>query len=294
MTQTSGAPGFLGQFTLINEIIGDILMPKVPQKFFEQAEIEAISKALGDTSNGLNGSEIGFLLAQAKIKDIDPNNTKWKRLYNAFVESQNKGGNRTHILEFIRQTFNPQKYLQHPERFDELRNALNEALSFSGLEVDEGGNLNSSERVATLSEANERAKKLRAGLDSRKTHPEVLKYCKSELLDKNYFHAVLEAVKSIFDRTRTLTGLDDDGAKLIDAVFSGDAPVLIINNHNTQTEKKEQVGFSNLLKGIYGMFRTPLAHEAKISWNIELQDAEDLMSMVSMIHRRLDRAVKIK
>ena len=149
------------------------------------------------------------------------------------------------------------------------------------------------EKVATLSEANERAKKLRAGLDSRNTHPEVLKYCKSELLDKNYFHAVLEAVKSIFDRTRALTGLDDDGAKLIDAVFSGDAPVLIINNHNTQTEKKEQVGFSNLLKGIYGMFRTPLAHEAKISWTIELQDAEDLMSMVSMVHRRLDKAVKI-
>ena len=115
-----------------------------------------------------------------------------------------------------------------PQRFDALRDALNEALSFSGLEVDEGGNLNPSEKVVTLSEANERAKKLRAGLDSRNTHPEVLKYCKSELLDKNYFHAVLEAVKSIFARTRTLTGLNDDGAKLIDAVFSGFARLLLM------------------------------------------------------------------
>ena len=265
-----------------------------PTKVFDVAAIEAISRALGDTDNGLSGNEIGSLLRQARMEDITPSNTKWKRLHNAFVVSQTKNNKRTHILAFIRFSLKPQRYINNPQRFDTLRDALNKALSFSGLEVDEGGNLNSSEKVATLSEANERAKKLRAGLDSRNTHPEVLKYCKSELLDKNYFHAVLEAVKSIFARTRILTGLDDDGAALIDAVFSGDAPVLIINNHNTQTEKKEQTGFSNLLKGIYGMFRTPLAHEAKISWTIELQDAEDLMSMVSMIHRRLDRAVKIK
>ena len=269
-------------------------MPKVDKKFFTPVEIEAISQALGDTNNGLSGTEIGFLLAQAKIKDIDPNNTKWKRLYNAFVESQNKKQTRTHILEFIRCSLNPQRYVNDTQRFDALRDAFNKALSFSGLEVDEGGNLNSSKKVATLSEANERAKKLRAGLDSRNPHPEVLKYCKSELLDKNYFHAVLEAVKSIFARIRTLTGLDDDGAKLIDAVFSGDAPILVINKRNTQTEKTEQTGFCTLLKGIYGMFRNPLAHEAKISWTIELQDAEDLMSMVSMVHRRLDGAVKIK
>ena len=264
-----------------------------PPKVFDGAEIEAISKALGDTNNGLSGSEIGFLLAQAKIKDIDPDNTKWKRLYNAFVESQNKGKNRRHILAFIRFSLNPQRYINNTQRFDELRDALNKALSFSGLEVDEGGNLNSSEKVATLSEANERAKKLRAGLDSRNTHPEVLRYCRDELLDKNYFHAVLEAVKSIFARIRSLTGINEDGAKLIDKVFSGDSPVLIINKHETKTEKQEQVGFCNLLKGIYGMFRNPLAHEAKVLWVIELQDAEDLMSMVSMIHRRLDKAVKI-
>ena len=134
---------------------------------------------------------------------------------------------------------------------------------------------------------------MKTGLISRGTHPEVLKYCKSELLDENYFHAVLEAVKSIFARVRDLTGIHEDGAKLIDKVFAGDKPKLKINNYRTGTERQEQVGFAHLLKGIYSMFRSPLAHEAKIHWPIEFQDAEDLMSMVSMIHRRLDKAVKI-
>ena len=268
-------------------------MVKVEPKYFNQEEIESISQALGDTNDGLTGTEIGHLLKQAKIDDVAPGFTKWKRLHNAFVESQIKKQNRTHILQFIRQALKPQRYISDPVRFDTLRNNLNRALWFSGLEVNEAGKLDSCERVSTLSEASERADKLKAGLDSRGTHPEVLKYCKSELLDENYFHAVLEAVKSIFARVRDLTDEDDDGVKLIDAVFSGHAPKLIINNHKTKTEKQEQTGFSSLLKGIYSMFRSPPAHEAKIHWPIEFQDAEDLMSMVSMIHRRLDKAVKI-
>ena len=137
-----------------------------------------------------------------------------------------------------------------------------------------------------------RAKELRESLIKRDTHPEVLKYCKRELLDENHYHAVLEAVKSIFARIRDFTDIDEDGNSLIDIVFTGDTPRLKINNYGTKTEKQEQAGFTNLLKGIYSMFRNPLAHQAKIHWPIELQDAEDLMTVVSMVHRRLDKAVK--
>jgi uncharacterized protein (TIGR02391 family) len=47
------------------------------------------------------------------------------------------------------------------------------------------------------------------------------------------------------------------------------------------------------LKGVFGTFRNVTAHAPKIHWTIEEQDALDLLTMVSYLHRRLDRAVKV-
>lgn len=43
-----------------------------------QGILERISKILGDTSNGLTGSEISYFLQQCNIKDVTPEITKWK------------------------------------------------------------------------------------------------------------------------------------------------------------------------------------------------------------------------
>ncbi len=59
------------------------------EKQFSQSELEAIAAALGDTSEGLTGSEIGHILATLKMADPNPDMTKWKRLHNAFVERPN-------------------------------------------------------------------------------------------------------------------------------------------------------------------------------------------------------------
>jgi len=48
----------------------------------------------------------------------------------------------------------------------------------------------------------------------------------------------------------------------------------------------------NLMKGIFGTFRNPTAHAPKILWNISEQDALDLLTMVSFLHRRLDSAAR--
>ena len=115
-------------------------------------------------------------------------------------------------------------------------------------------------------------------------------FCREELLADDYFHAVLEAVKSIADKIRTRTGLSDDGNTLIDRALAGELPMLVINPLKTESEKSEQKGFTNLLRGTFGMFRNTTAHEARIHWPIGKDDAEDLLSLVSLIHRRLDAA----
>ncbi len=261
-----------------------------PVSTFTQSQIEAIAAALGDTALGLSGSEISHLLVVATITDPGEGMTKRHRLHNALAESQNKRGDRGAILKFMRQAMRPERYLRAPERYEPMRAKLNAALAFAGLEFDAAGELGSSSKVATLPKAERRARELRADLELRGVHEDVLRFCRSELLVDNYFHATLEAVKSIADKLRSRTGLDDDGAVLVDRVFAGELPMLAINAFATKSERDEQKGFANMLKGVFGMFRNPTAHEAKINWAMSRVDAEDLLSLASLIHRRVDAA----
>lgn len=260
------------------------------EKVFTDSELQAIASALADTSEGLTGSEIGYLLSSLGLSDPTPTFTKWKRLYNAFVERQNQSQNRRAVLEFIRRAMKPERYAKEPGRFEPMRANLNRALAFCGLAVDATGKLSEVAQAKTLGEAMRRAQELRADLASRGVHPDVLVFCRAELVADNYFHAVLEATKSIFDKLRTKTGFTEDGAPLVDRAFSGDPPKIAINPLSTESQKSEQKGFANLLKGIYGMFRNTTAHEARIHWPMGKDDAEDLLSLASMVHRRLDAA----
>jgi hypothetical protein len=174
------------------------------EKTFTQSELEAIAQALGDTSDGLTGSEIGHILASLKMVDPTPDMTKWKRLHNAFVERQNFSGNRRAILQFIREAMKPERYARQAERIEPMRANLNRALAFVGMAVNVDGTLVAADQVRTLSEALRRAQELRADLAARDVHPDVLVFCREELLADNYFHAVLEATKSIADKLRSL------------------------------------------------------------------------------------------
>jgi uncharacterized protein (TIGR02391 family) len=257
--------------------------------FFTQDQLEAIAGALGDTDAGLTGAEIQHLLASSKMADPGPI-TKRVRIYNAFAESQNTKKNRKNVLEFIRLAMKPARYSRQPERYEPMRALLNQALAFAGLVVDDTGNLTKTEAAQTLPEAQRRARDLRADLEGRGVHPDVLKFCRAELVADNYFHAVQEAVKSVADKMRGRTGLADDGAALVDRVLGGDPPLLAINSRTSASERSEQNGFANLVRGTFGMFRNPTAHEARIHWAMTKEDAEDLLTIVSLIHRRLDQA----
>jgi len=257
---------------------------------FSPAQLEAIAGALGDTNEGLAGSEIKHLLVTCKIADTDPDLTKRLRLYNAFAHNQDERQDRTHILAFIRKAMKPERFVRLPARFEPMRARLNCALAFSGLAIDESGTLKEVEQVRTLSDAQRRVHELRADLIRRGVHSDVLRFCREELLSDDYFHAVLEAVKSVMDKLRSKTGLTDDGATLIDRALSGTPPMLTINLMRTESERSEQKGFANLVRGTFGMFRNTTAHAARIQWPMTKDDAEDLLSLVSLIHRRLDAA----
>jgi len=264
---------------------------------FEQETLQAICNVLGDTDYGLTGSEIGRLLDRLGIGDPTTTDTKRYRLFNALNERQKQDGCGNQIVAFIHAAMNPVSYAKQREHYEFFRNELNVALAFAGLRLGEDGKLRRDKQAKTLSEAEERAQSLQRKLKSRGVHPDVLKFCRAELLQKNYFHAVFETTKSVAGKIRQKADLTTDGARLVDDAFAlgqSGMPVLAVNSLQTETEKSEQKGFANLLKGLFGTFRNTTAHAPKIRWEIKEQDALDLFSLASLCHRRIDAAVNVK
>lgn len=255
--------------------------------------LEGICRIVADTGTGLTGSEIGKFILDSKMRDISPEMTKWKRLYNSCIDIQNRTGFSNNILTLIQSSYHPSRFLNRKEQFEEKRSELNTILSFIGLQLSEKSRFQPVIKAETISDAEKRATLLMTKLKERDVHEDIIKFCKSELLQNNYFHAVFEATKSVADKIRQITGLTQDGSELVDLAFSSKKPIILINSFVTQTEQSEHKGFANLLKGFFGIFRNTTAHAPKIKWTIEENDALDMMSMASLMHRKLDNATKI-
>ena len=265
-------------------------------KNIDLGSLESICKILGDTNNGISGTEISKYLAETSIKDPQLNSTKWKRLYDALSTKQSEDRCSNNILAFIKYVLRPSRHIHRKEWFKNIRTELNYVLSFEGFELTESGDIRETDKVKTFSEAEERAQNLRKTLLDRKIHSDILTFCKAELLVDNYFHAVFEATKSIAEKIRIKTNLTADGSELVDQAFSykGKIPYLALNNLTTESHESEQKGFMNLLKGVFGTFRNTTAHAPKITWEVNEQDALDTLSMISLIHRKLDKAIEAK
>jgi uncharacterized protein (TIGR02391 family) len=228
------------------------------------------------------------------LVDPDVGLTKWKRLFNALAQAQNKSQVGNHLIMFVNRAMAPARYISTPELFEWRRDGLNVSLAFAGYSVRDDGKVVHATRETTLSGALARASQLHSLLESRGTHSEVLKYCRAELLQENYFHAVLEAVKGMAERIRQLSGQGMDGAELVNLVFSTKAPILAFNSLETETEISEQKGIAHLLVGVFGAIRNPTAHAPKVMWAMPEQDAADVFALLSFVHRKLDNATKVQ
>ena len=258
-----------------------------------EAFSESLLRQIGHASeNAATHRELTDLLNECQISG-QGGNLKWERIFLALSARQKQDGCGNNIVAFIQASMNPVRFVGQRDRQLDVRHRLNEVLAFAGFQVRDDGKLRQVAVARTVDEAMERAGNLRRALSQRNVHPDVLRFCRAELLQQNYFHAVFEATKSVADKIREKTGLESDGAEPVDQAFSVRNPLLAINSLRSETELSEQKGFANLLKGVFGTFRNVTAHAPKIRWPIEEHDALDLLTMVSFLHRRLDRAVKV-
>jgi uncharacterized protein (TIGR02391 family) len=261
-------------------------MSAVPS--FPGSQLEGLAKVLGGCGTG---SDISLVLTDCGWEDCSGESTKWRRIHAILQARQKQDRCANQVLHFIRSLLNPARFVGRQEIFETNRRELNAILAFSGLEYGPDGQFRAVTAAQTIPEAEERAKVLRSKFQGRQMHSEVLRYCSAELLQKNYFHAVFEAAKGLFQRIRELSGVELDGAALVDRVFSIDRPILAFNTLQTETEQSEHKGVAMLLKGAFGAVRNPMAHGPKILWQGE-DDAADYLTLLSMLHRKLDACVR--
>lgn len=89
-----------------------------------------------------------------------------------------------------------------------------------------------------------------------------------------------------------MTGIDQDGSALIDAATGTKQglPPLAFNALTSESERSEHSGLALMAKGLFAAVRNPTAHAPKVRWAINRQDALDTLTLVSLLHRRLDVA----
>jgi len=104
-----------------------------------------------------------------------------------------------------------------------------------------------------------------------------------------YTDAILAGMKCLTDVLRAKGGIEGDGAQLVGQVLGGSAPTLRLNKLQTVSEKDEQKGIEQLVRGLYVGVRNPRTHEIT-------EDTEDFcirtLIIVDVILQYLNRNVE--
>lgn len=257
---------------------------------FKNTVVEALAKVLAEF---VSGSEIPRLLGNIHLIDNSSESTKWRRLDFVFRETQEQTRSPNQILAFAKEVLDPVRFgrdKKYPSQKDAI-DKVNKALIYVGLKFDETLTIRKISAAKNQTEALRRTANLTKTLQEKGAHSEIFKYCKEDLLREDYFSALFEANKGLFERIRQMSGLRVDGASLIDSAFGIERGILAINTLQTETEESEQKGVMNLLKGCAGVVRNPLAHTPKILWTGE-DGALDYLMLISTMHKILDKAVR--
>lgn len=133
----------------------------------------------------------------------------------------------------------PVRWAGHHAGFERFQRDLNEVLAFAGLRINGEGTVARTTTARTLTEAAQRTRRLRDELVRRggtsRSSPTARRNCSLETASG----AVFEATKGLAQRIRDLTGLDLDGAALVDRALSVKSPLLALNSLRTATEQNE-------------------------------------------------------
>ena len=263
---------------------------------FSSGTIEAIARKIGDA---YTGGQITSLLFDSGCGKFDPGTpgTKWVRVAEAIERHQRHQGDGHPLLVVARSSVEPGRLLSsnYQDVAARLRDNLNAVLSTEGYALGEDGRIRRITKKFSYEEAQRKAQSLSEHLSKRGSHEEVLKHCRDTLLqhEDDYYEVVFEAAKGLEERIRRISGSNLDGRRLAQNVLSKSNRLVPINSGKNSTEQNEQESIRLFTEGIIAGFRNPPAHNSRLNWRVSEQDAQDVLGLLALIHRRLDAAEKM-
>jgi uncharacterized protein (TIGR02391 family) len=123
-------------------------------------------------------------------------------------------------------------------------------------------------------------------------HPTIVTSSYKQFQDGHLREAVLNSVVAVFDLIRERTGIDLDGAELVDRAFSLQHPYLVVSVLDTESGKNDQKGFIQLCKGSYQGIRSPKAHS--LDHDLDEIKAAQYLVHASLLSRRVSEATLLK
>lgn len=102
---------------------------------------------------------------------------------------------------------------------------------------------------------------------------------------QNYSHAILEGTYLISGVLRERAGVDGDGASLVGQALGGDDPKLKLNAFQSESERNEQKGFEQILRGVYLGIRNPRSHEQTTD---DKETADAIIHFLGYVLKRLN------
>ncbi len=111
--------------------------------------------------------------------------------------------------------------------------------------------------------------------------------CGNNFENSNYFGAINDSIYCLSEIIRLKSGLDLDGAALINSALSPKSPIIKLNIGESESDKSIQEGYYFLLRGVYAAIRNPRFHKKH---NDERKEAEAIIKFIDYLIMNLNTA----
>ena len=129
--------------------------------------------------------------------------------------------------------------------------------------------------------------------DQLVTNEKLREVSRKRFLDKHYSDAVEVAFKCLNNAVKDKSGLDErDGADLMRAAFSANAPVLKLSDSDSPSARDENRGYMEIFAGSMTGVRNPRAHDHELADESDV--ALELLVLANHLMRKLEAATKRK
>jgi uncharacterized protein (TIGR02391 family) len=99
--------------------------------------------------------------------------------------------------------------------------------------------------------------------DERNIHPDIATVSLKLFDDGHYSQATFEAFKLLDNKVKAVSGIQENGYKLMMVAFNEGNPKIKLNELLTTSDKDEQMGFRYVFAGSMSAIRNPRGHDIR-------------------------------